>query len=136
MGIYGGASHLPITEAVLAKKDHKLKFVHRFPKELNPEVWSAMSREMGKAIGIDPAKVDHYVVTQLNINAIWDTLDRLGADRSKAHTIMQEYGYTGSACIPMVLDDAVQKGKVKEGDTLFLIGSGGGLAFAGAAFRF
>ncbi len=136
MGIYGGASHMPITEEVLQHKDHKLKFVHRFPKELNPEVWSAMSREMGEATGLNPAEVDHYFVTQLNINGIWETMDLLGADRNKAHTIMQQYGYTGSACIPMVLDDAISKGKVKEGDSLFLIGSGGGLSFAGAAFRF
>jgi 3-oxoacyl-[acyl-carrier-protein] synthase III len=136
MGIYGGASHMPLTEEVLQNKDHKLKFVHRFPKELNPQVWTAMSHEMGAAAGVEPADVDHYFVTQLNIKAIWETMDLLGADRSKAHTIMQQYGYTGSACIPMVLDDAVQKGKVKRGDTLFLIGSGGGLAFAGAAFRF
>jgi 3-oxoacyl-[acyl-carrier-protein] synthase III len=136
MGIYGGASHMPITEEVMQNKDHKLKFVHRFPKELNPQVWSDMSQEMGEAVGIKPADIDHYFVTQLNIKAIWETMDLLGADRNKAHTIMQQYGYTGSACIPMVLDDAVQKGKVKRGDTLFLIGSGGGLAFAGAAFRF
>ena len=33
---------------------------------------------------------------------------------------MDKYGYTGSACIPMAFDDAVQKGKVKKGDVLFM----------------
>jgi 3-oxoacyl-[acyl-carrier-protein] synthase III len=31
----------------------------------------------------------------------------------KCHTIMEKYGYTGSACIPMVLDDAIELGKIK-----------------------
>ena len=50
--------------------------------------------------------------------------------------VMHEYGYTGSACIPMALEEAVQLGKVKKGDLLYFIGSGGGLSFASAAFRF
>jgi 3-oxoacyl-[acyl-carrier-protein] synthase-3 len=49
---------------------------------------------------------------------------------------MHNYGYTGSACIPMALNDAWEKGLVKTGDLIFFIGSGGGLAFASAAFRF
>jgi hypothetical protein len=34
----------------------------------------------------------------------------------KCHTIMEKYGYTGSACIPMALDDAIELGKNKRGD--------------------
>ena len=48
---------------------------------------------------------------------------------------MDRYGYTGSACIPMALAEAVQLGKVKENDLIVFMGSGGGLAFAAAAFR-
>ena len=49
--------------------------------------------------------------------------------------LMEQFGYTGSAAIPMALDKAVSSGDIKENDLVFLIGSGGGLAFAGAAFR-
>ena len=136
MGIYGGGTHLPITAEVLEAKDHLLKFVHKFPKELNPRVWRQMVLDMCAELQIRPGEVDHYFFTQININSIFETLDPLEVDRSKAHTIMDRYGYTGSACIPMALDDAVKSGKVRRGDLLFLIGSGGGLAFASAAFRY
>ena len=53
----------------------------------------------------------------------------------RGHEIMHDYGYTGSACIPMAFNDAWEKGLVKPGELLFFIGSGGGLAFAAAAFR-
>jgi 3-oxoacyl-[acyl-carrier-protein] synthase-3 len=36
----------------------------------------------------------------------------------------------------MAFHDAVEKGKVKRGDLITFIGSGGGLAFASAAFRY
>lgn len=136
MGIYAGGTAQPVTQDVVAKKDHLLKFVQKFPKELNPEMWSSMAADLTARIGSNPGAVDHYFLTQININSIWETMDKLAVEREKAHTIMQYYGYTGSACIPLAFDDAVTKGKVKRGDLLVFIGSGGGLAFASAAFRF
>ncbi|WP_303312265.1 3-oxoacyl-ACP synthase III family protein [Hymenobacter sp. BT730] len=136
MGIYAGASNQPITAEVVARNDHKLKFVHRFPKELNPDTWTRLAEEMATDIGVRPQDVDHYVMTQLNIHAIHETLDRLQVPRERAPIIMDRYGYTGSAAIPMALDDAVTNGRIQENDLIFLIGSGGGLTFAGAAFRF
>ena len=136
MGIYGGGTHLPVNEEVLKHNDHQLKFVKKFPKELNPEVWSKMAQNLSSRIDVTPNDVDRYFITQININAIWETLDLLGVPREKGHTIMHNYGYTGSACIPMALNDAWEKELVKKDDVIYFIGSGGGLAFASAAFRF
>ena len=82
-----------------------------------------------------PQEVEQYFITQININSIWETMDRLETPRERAHTIMHHYGYTGSACIPMAFNDAWEKGKVNAGDLVLFIGSGGGLAFAAALFR-
>jgi 3-oxoacyl-[acyl-carrier-protein] synthase-3 len=136
MGIYSGGTNRPVDADVLSRNDHKLKFVHRFPGELNPEMWTEMTLKMCKRFDIMPEEIDQYLVTQLNINSIHETMDRLGVSHDKAHKIMKYYGYTGSACIPMALDDAIEKGKIKRGDLLFFIGSGGGLAFACAALRY
>lgn len=135
MGIYGGGTRYPVTADSVATQQHKLQFVHKFPKELNPITWSDMARKLSERIGVIPAQVDRYFITQINVNAIRETLDILEADQSKAHTIMHHYGYTGSACIPMAFNDAWEKGLVKEGELVYFIGSGGGLAFASAAFR-
>ena len=135
MGIYAGGTSQPVTAEVVERKEHKLQFVKRFPTELNPEMWSEMILEICQRIGVDASEVDHFFMTQININAIWATLDKLGLPHDKAHTIMHHYGYTGSACIPMALDEAWQMGKVKKGDLLIFMGSGGGLSFACAAFR-
>lgn len=135
MGIYGGGTNRPISPKVLANHDHQLKFIYKFPKELNPDMWTKMAETLCRRLDQKTLAVDQFFITQININSIWETMDRLGVAREKAHTIMHCYGYTGSACIPMAFNDAWEKGKVKSGDLVFFIGSGGGLAFASAAFR-
>ncbi|MEN0061412.1 MAG: ketoacyl-ACP synthase III [Myxococcota bacterium] len=135
MGIYAGGTRRPVDAEVLAEGAHQLRFVHKFPKEINPQTWDVMIREQCEALGITPMDVDHYVFTQLNINSIRETLDQLGVPRERAHTVMDRYGYTGSACIPMAFDDLVQSGQPEPGDLVFFVASGGGLSFAIAAFR-
>lgn len=135
MGIYGGGTRHPLTAESMADHQHQLQFVHKFPKELNPATWSDMARKLSDRTGVSPPDVDHYFITQINVNAIRETLSLLEADHTKGHTVMHHYGYTGSACIPMALNDAWEKGLVKPGELVYFIGSGGGLAFASAAFR-
>ncbi|PHN06529.1 3-oxoacyl-ACP synthase III family protein [Flavilitoribacter nigricans] len=134
MGIYGGAARQPVDQAVLEHHDHQLKFVRKFPKELNPETWTQMAQNLSCRISVKPTEVNRFFITQININAIWETLDRLGVARDKGHTVMHQYGYTGSACIPMAFNDAWEKELIREGDLVYFIGSGGGLAFASTAF--
>lgn len=136
MGIYAGGTQHPITQQTVADKDHLLKFVKKFPKELNPTMWSGMAKKMAEKANIPIEEVAMFFITQININSIWETLSILGLPNSKGHYIMDRFGYTGSAAIPMALDEAARLQKIKKGDTIFLIGSGGGLAFASAAFKF
>lgn len=135
MGIYAGGTRVPVNHSVIDAKDHLLKFVKKFPKKMNPTIWTKMIKESCDRIKISPIDISHYFFTQININTIWETMDNLGVDRKRAHTIMDRYGYTGSACIPMALDDAAQNGKLKEGELVCFMGSGGGLAFANAIYK-
>lgn len=136
MGIYAGGTKFPITKEVVENKDHLLKFVKKFPKELNPEIWTKMVLKACDKEGIKPSDVKRYFFTQININSIWQTLDNLGESRDKGEVIMSTFGYTGSACIPMALDQAYKAGRINRGDYLMFVGSGGGLAFASALVKF
>lgn len=136
MGIYGGGTSQPITDELIAEKGHLLQFVKKFPKTLNPEMWSMMSQTLCNRLGITPDDVDHYFLTQININSIRQTMDILGQSHEKAQTSMHYFGYTGSACIPLAFQERLDAGKIKRGDMMFFIGSGGGLAFASAAVRY
>lgn len=134
MGIYCGGSRYPVTEEVVKNNDHKLKFVKKFPKELNPQLWTLMIKNLCDKTNSTPQDIARFFITQININAIYETLDLLNLPRELGHTVMHHYGYTGSACIPMAFNDAWEKDLIKSGDLIHFIGSGGGLAFASAAF--
>jgi 3-oxoacyl-[acyl-carrier-protein] synthase-3 len=95
-----------------------------------------MSQNLCRRLNVSPDQVDHFFLTQININSIRQTMDILGQPYSKAQTSMHYYGYTGSACIPLAFQDRLEAGKIKRGDIVFFIGSGGGLAFASAAFKY
>lgn len=135
MGIYAGGSKQPIDQTVLTSNTHQLQFIKKFPPELNPTTWAKIIQRLCNQVGIHPAEIDHFFITQININSIWATMDTLGLPREKAHTVMHQYGYTGSACIPMALNDAWERGKVQDGQLICLIGSGGGLSFGGSIFK-
>jgi 3-oxoacyl-[acyl-carrier-protein] synthase-3 len=49
--------------------------------------------------------------------------------------VMEKWGYTGSACIPMALDDAFAEKKIRPGHLVVMIGSGVGYNQAAVAFR-
>lgn len=132
MGIYAGGSRTPITPDVVDKGEHKLQFIKKFPKELNPTMWSSMAKQMAESAGRDIKDVKMFFMTQININSIYEMLDILELPHDRAIYIMHKYGYTGSAAIPMALNQAVEEGKIQRGDLITLIGSGGGLAFAGS----
>lgn len=135
MGIYAGGTKSPITAQELEHHSHQLVFAKKFPKTLNPEMWSGMAQQLNEKLGVGTEAVSKYFITQININSIRETMNLLGESHDKAHTIMHYYGYTGSACIPMAFNDAWEKQLVKAGDLVYFIGSGGGLAFASAAFK-
>ena len=134
MGIYAGGVKTPASNAVLENKDQLLKFVKKFPKELNPMIWEKMVRKVVGDSGHEVNQVKQIFFTQININSIKATMDALGLEMDKAQTVMSRYGYTGSACIPMAMHEAQEQGKLERGDLIVFMGSGGGLAFASSAW--
>ena len=76
-----------------------------------------------------------FFLTQINIDSIRQTMARLEIPADRSHNIMDCYGYTGSACIPMAMYDACKKGLLKKGDWVCLVGSGGGVSMGGVLMR-
>jgi 3-oxoacyl-[acyl-carrier-protein] synthase-3 len=112
-----------------------VRFVRKFPATFNTERWPVLLQGVLERAGLGVDDVALFVFTQLNLRTIEATMAALGQPMSKTHWTMDKWGYTGSACIPMTLDDAVRAGRVRPGDLVALCASGGGLAMATALFR-
>ena len=136
MGIYAGGTRMPITETVLREgRWTKVRFAQKYPPEVNIEGWPRIIGEVLQKCDLTIDDIALFLFTQVNLSTIKEVMKILDVPMERTHTIMQKWGYTGSACIPMVLDDAVREGKLKPGDNLIMCASGGGLNMACVAFR-
>ena len=136
MGIYAGGTHLPITSEVIEEGMwNKVRFAKKYPAEVNNEGWPAIIGQVIDKAGLRLDDIKLFLFTQVNLKTIKEVMARLELPMERTHTIMQKWGYTGSACIPMVLHDAVTAGKIERGDNVIMCASGGGLNMACVAFR-
>lgn len=133
MGIYAGGTAKPINHERIENKEHLLNFAKKIPTETNAIQWPRLTRNLLDRIHKTNSDINHFFLTQLNIDTINAALDDLKIDRLKSHNVMDKFGYTGSACIPMAIADAVNSKKVKKGDLVFMLGSGGGMSMAALA---
>lgn len=136
MGIFAGGTRTPITHEILdAGTSNRLRFVQKYPASVNEAGWPRLVRSVLARAGYRPEEVDCWLWTQVNRSTIETVMRTLGQPMSRAHTIMHKWGYTGSACLPMALDDAVRTGVVRDGQLLVLTGSGAGLAMGSIVLR-
>lgn len=134
MGIYGGGAADPAARSE-DRGNQCLRFVEKFPKEINPTLWTDMIRTLAEKGNFEVGEISGAYMTQININQIWETMDNLSLPRETAPTIMDRFGYTGSAAIPMAFDQALRSDGVSKGDILVFVGSGGGLHFGACAYQ-
>lgn len=134
-GIYSGGTYEPATvESVQAGRTN-VRLLQRYPPEINHENWPKIVRMLSERGGFDIQDIDMAIFTQVRLPSIKLVMEMLNLPLSKTHWVMEEWGYMGSACIPVCLDDAIEKGRVKSGDLLVMVGSGVGANYAGAALR-
>ncbi len=72
---------------------------------------------------------------QANIRIIEAAATRLGVPMDKISTVLHRTGNTSSASIPLALVDAIDHGRVHDGDLVLLVGFGAGMTSASAVIR-
>jgi 3-oxoacyl-[acyl-carrier-protein] synthase-3 len=136
MGVFAGGTAEPITPEVLQNggRNH-LRFVQKYPASVNEEGWPRIVRSVLARLGESLDAVDLWLWTQVNLSTIRLVMERLGLPMARTHTIMHKWGYTGSACLPMALDDAVRSNRLEPGALVVMTASGAGLAMGSVALR-
>ena len=72
---------------------------------------------------------------QANLRITEAVTQRLGISPEKVFSNIQRYGNTTAASIPIALDEAIEQGKIKEGDLVVIASFGSGFTWASAAVR-
>ena len=85
--------------------------------------------------GVTAEDIALVVPHQANIRIIDSACDKLGFRRDQAAVVLHSTGNTSAASIPLALADAVDNGRVADGDLVLLIGFGAGMSWASAVLR-
>jgi len=85
--------------------------------------------ESVEAAGITLADVALIIPHQANDRILQSAARSLNVDRERFMTNLDRYGNTSAASIPIALYEAVQTGRIKEGDYIVFVGFGGGLSW-------
>lgn len=91
-------------------------------------------RSMERA-GVTADDLALVVPHQANIRIIEAATSRLGLSMESVAVSIDRYGNTSSASIPLALVDAIDEGRVREGDLVLLVGFGAGMSWASAVLR-
>jgi 3-oxoacyl-[acyl-carrier-protein] synthase-3 len=134
-GIMSGGTAEPASVEAIQAGRTQVRMTEKYPPEVNDDGWPAVTRMLAERNGFSLRDVDHFIFTQVRRRTIEKVMRTLEVPLEKAHMIMDKWGYTGSACIPMALHDAVVTGKAKPGELIVLVGSGVGYNQAGIALR-
>lgn len=133
--IPAGGTAEPATAAACEEGRLSVTLVERYPPEINNLGWPKLVRACAKNGGFAVNDIDFLIFTQVRRPTIELVMDDLGLPMERTHMVMEKWGYTGSACIPMALDDAFAEKKIEPGDLVVMIGSGVGYNQAAVAFR-
>ena len=137
LGIYTGGTYRPATAEVIdASGKPRVQFVRKFPATFNSDNWPLLVTDVVRKAGLTLDDIDYFLFTQLNLRTIEFVMHNLGQPMSKTHTIMDKWGYLGSAYIPAALDDALERGTgPKLGDNVVFCATGGGMAMAATVWK-
>ncbi len=97
-------------------------------------VVESAGRAMSDA-GLGPDDITLMVPHQANLRIIQAACQRLHIPEERTAVVIDRYGNTSSASIPLALDDALANGRIERGDLLLLTGFGGGMTWASAVLR-
>lgn len=130
-----GGSRIPSTADTVGGGDHAIHLEGTPVFRLAVRRLAAAAQELLKEFGLDVPDLRKAVFHQANGRILEALEHRLNLSPDQTTSIIERYGNTSSASLPMALDHAVRGGSLTAGDLLLLGAFGGGLTWATALIR-
>lgn len=133
--IPAGGSREPMTE-------ESLREGRNWVKMQGSEVFKFATRIMGTAMeealanaGMSTEDMDLFIPHQANLRIIESASKRLGLPSEKVFVNIENYGNTSAAAVPIALCEAIEQGRVQQGQHLGMVAFGAGLTWAAAVVK-
>ncbi|MBP6322625.1 MAG: 3-oxoacyl-ACP synthase, partial [Fusobacteriaceae bacterium] len=85
--------------------------------------------------GLKATDIDIFIPHQANSRIIETAAKRLEVPIDKFYMNMKNYGNTSAASIGLALNEAHEKGLIKKGDLVAMVGFGAGLTYAATVIK-
>ena len=117
----------------------KSGFIHMEGREVFKHAVSKLAECTNEALersNIKAEDIDLVIPHQANQRILDATIKKLRLPNEKLYSTVKEHANTSAASIPLAIDDAVNKGRLKQNDILALQAIGGGLTWGSVIIKF
>jgi 3-oxoacyl-[acyl-carrier-protein] synthase-3 len=125
----GGGSRCPSTLDTVTEGKHYIYMAGREVFKFAVRIMGSAAEEALAKAGLGKNDIDLLIPHQANRRIIESAMERLELPEEKCMINLHKYGNVSAASIPIALAEAVEEGRVHEGDCLVLVGFGGGLTW-------
>jgi len=127
--IPAGGSERPASHETVAARDHFIKMRGNELFKYAVRAMEQVSRDALMDAGREASELKLLIPHQANQRILTAAAERLGLGPEKVRMNIERYGNTSAASIPILLDEVVRAGDVKELDLIELVAFGGGVTW-------
>jgi 3-oxoacyl-[acyl-carrier-protein] synthase-3 len=121
-----GGSRMPASAETVEKRLHYVKQEGQQVFKFAVRKMSELCEKVLQKYSLTPSDVSLLIPHQANKRIISATAERLGLPESKVVINLDRYGNTTAATIPLATRDAVESGRLKQGDLVLYAAVGAG----------
>ena len=132
----GGGSKRPLTEERLRNKEQYVKMKGDGLFKYAVKAMVEASETVLKESKMRSEDLDFLIPHQANIRIIEGVRKRLRLPEEKVIVNIDHVGNTSAASIPIALGEIKEKGLLKHGDTILMVGFGGGLTWGAVLLKY
>jgi 3-oxoacyl-[acyl-carrier-protein] synthase-3 len=129
----GGGSRHPATETTVHDGKHYIKMDGNEVFRFATRVMASATQEVLDCAGLTLHDINWIVPHQANIRIIQAAARGLKLPMDRFVVNLEKYGNTSTASIPIAMVESIEKGQIKVGDKLVMVGFGAGLTWGALA---
>ncbi|RME95384.1 MAG: ketoacyl-ACP synthase III [Verrucomicrobia bacterium] len=127
-----GGSAKPASPETIAQRLHYIRMDGRETFKNAVQAMLTAAREAMDRCEVSIEDIACIVPHQANLRIIDAVGSRLGAKPEQVYVNLHKYGNTSAASVAIALDEAVQEGRIRQGDLVLLVVFGGGFTWGSA----
>jgi 3-oxoacyl-[acyl-carrier-protein] synthase III len=133
LSLAGGGSRYPANESTLVNGQHYIQMDGKEVFRFATRVMASATQEVLACAGLTLDQVKWIIPHQANIRIIEAAARGLKLPMDRFIVNLERYGNTSTASIPMAMVEALEKGQIKPGEKIVMVGFGGGLTWGALA---